>query len=160
MNLKLTRLSAVDPADIVALHNDPRVIRHMPLAPGHFDTALCAQWVADKERQWAQNGYGPWAILIDGAFAGWGGLQLEAGDADIALVLFPQYWGYGRAIYREIIRIAFDEMGLESVTALLPPSRVRTSGMLRLGFQPDGELMISDARFLRYRLWSAHVTPR
>ncbi len=152
MDLKLTHLSEVDPADIVALHNDPRVIRHMPLAPGHFDATQCAQWVIDKEQQWSQNGYGPWAILIDSAFAGWGGLQLEAGDADLALVLSPGYWGHGQAICREIIRIAFDDMGLESVTALLPPSRVRTSGMLRLGFEPDGELQIADKRFLRYRL--------
>jgi len=32
------------------------------------------EWIAGKEKLWAEHGYGPWAFLIDGKFAGWGGL--------------------------------------------------------------------------------------
>jgi [ribosomal protein S5]-alanine N-acetyltransferase len=71
----LKRLPEVDPAELVALMNDPRVLRHMPLARGPFGPAECARFVAAKERLWAEHGYGPWAILVDGALAGWGGLQ-------------------------------------------------------------------------------------
>lgn len=151
---ELVRLSDVAAADIVALHNNPRVLRHLPLAGARFDESGCTAWVQNKEAQWDTNGYGPWGILIDGAFAGWGGLQQETGDADLALVLAPEYWGHGRAICRRIIDIAFAEMGLESITALLPPSRVRARGMLRLGFRADGQAEICGSVFHRYRLWA------
>jgi len=154
MGLNLVRLSEIELADIIALHNDPRVLRHLALADGNFNEFECARWVESKETQWKANGYGPWGILINGVFAGWGGFQLEMGDADLALVLSPEFWGCGRAIYRKMIEIAFEEMGLESVTVLLPSSRVRADGMLRLGFQADDQVELSGALFYRYRLWA------
>lgn len=154
VNFELVRLSEVALADIVALHNDPRVARHMPLARAAVDESHCRRWVQSKEAQWEENGYGPWGILIDGAFAGWGGLQLEMGDADLALVLSPRNWGAGPFIFAEITRMAFEDMGLSSITALLPPGRTRVRGMRRLGFQADGQVQISGCLFHRYRLWS------
>jgi hypothetical protein len=161
LDVKLIRLGEVRIADIIALHNDPSVLRHMPLAGGTLDESECKKWVESKESQWETNGYGPWGILIDGVFAGWGGLQLEMGDADLALVLFSKYWGYGRIVYQKMIEIAFEEMGFESVTALIPSSRIRTNGMLRLGFQADGQVRISESLFYRYRLWAPkRATPK
>jgi len=154
MEIGFTRLAEVAPADIVALHADPRVRRHLPLAGDDFDEAACLRWIADKEGQWTRNGFGPWAIRIDGRFAGWGGLQLEDGDVDLALVLSPPYWGHGRAICREILNFAFGELGLPSVTVLLPASRVRSGGLGRLGFRPDRSVLVSGIRFDRYRLSS------
>jgi hypothetical protein len=78
--------------------------------------------------------------------------QPEEGEADLGLVLQPDYRGYGKVIYDEIIRRAFGEMGLESVTILFPSTRTRVKGILRLGFQPDGEVEIGGERFIRYRL--------
>ncbi len=150
--IELVRLGQVAPEDIVALHNDPRVLKHMPLAIGHFGLAECARWVEDKERQWRENGFGPWAILVDGAFAGWGGFQREAGDADLALVLFPAHWGAGRMICRRMLELGFGQLGLTEVTALLPPSRTRLGALARFGFQPAGERIIDGQRFMRFTL--------
>jgi ribosomal-protein-alanine N-acetyltransferase len=152
MDLKLTPLSAVDPADIIALMNHPGVRRHLPLAEGQFGAAECAAFVAGKEALWHRHGYGPWAFVIDGSFAGWGGLQPEGNDVDLALVLHPTYWGYGKTIYDHILARAFGELGLTSVTVLLPPSRGGAHAVKRLGFTPDGQTTISGQRFLRYRL--------
>jgi [ribosomal protein S5]-alanine N-acetyltransferase len=146
------RLPEVDPADLIALMNDPRVRRHLPLARAAFGPAECARFVAAKERLWAEHGYGPWAFVIGGEFAGWGGLQPEGGEVDLGLVLRPEHWGVGRALYERLLTQAFDEMRLASVIILLPPSRVRVSGVLQLGFRPDGELQIAEERFVRYRL--------
>lgn len=132
--------------------NDPRVRRQMPLTGDNFDEADCADFIASKEQLWAEHGYGPWAILVDGSFAGRGGLQWENGDADLGLVLLPAYWGLGRTLYGMILERAFGEMGFDSVTVLLPPSRTRIKGLSRLGFKPDGETLIEGERFLRYRL--------
>ena len=151
-DIALKRLPEVDPASLIALMNDPRVRRHMPLARGPFGPAECARFVAAKERLWAEHGYGPGAILVDGALAGWGGLQPEGDDVDLGLVLHPDHWGAGRAIYERMIAHAFGELRADSVIILLPPSRVRVSGVLRLGFRPDGEVLVGGERFVRYRL--------
>src|SRR5215217_8630983 len=152
MNIEFKRLSEIDRADMIRLGNDPLVRRHMPLSSGIFDDAAYETFIADKERLWEEHGYGPWAFFVDGKFAGWGGLQPEEGDADVALVLHPDYWGTGRAIYEEIVARAFGGMGFDSVTALLPRSRVSFRGLMRLGFEPDGETEIGGERFIRYRL--------
>jgi len=151
--IEFRRLSDIDAAEIIALSTHPLVRRHMPLADDDFGEAACREWVRGKESQWQQHGYGPWAFMLDGQFAGWGGLQCEGGDPDLGLVLHPQYWGMGKAIYDEIIRRAFGEMGFESVTILLPPSRTRVRAIIRLGFQLDGEVELFGQRFIRYRLY-------
>lgn len=74
-------------------------------------------------------------------------MQPEEGEVDLGLVFHPDYWGYGKAIRR-----AFEEMGLQSVTILFPPTRTRIKGILRLGFQLDGDVEIAGERFIRYRL--------
>ena len=154
-DVALRRLPEVDPAEIIALMNDPLVRRHMPLARGEFGPAECARFVAAKERLWAEHGYGPWAFVVGGEFAGWGGLQPEGDDVDLGLVLRPRHWGAGRALVARILDHAFGEMALESVIALLPPSRVRVSGMLQLGFRAEGEAEVGGERFVRYRLTGA-----
>ena len=156
MDLELRRLGAVDPADIVDLMNHPLVRRHMPLADGPFGAEECAAFVTGKENIWHEHGYGPWAFVIDGEFAGWGGLQPEDGDADLALVLHPRFWGHGRTVYERVLDEAFGPLGLDSVTVLLPPTRGGAHGIVRLGFRPDGETDIAGQRFLRYRLSRTH----
>jgi [ribosomal protein S5]-alanine N-acetyltransferase len=157
MHLEFKRLSEINSAEIIALNTNPLVRRQMPLFSGDFGEAECQEWVQGKEAHWEDYGYGHWAFVIDGKFAGWGGLEYEDGDTDLGLVLHPDYWGMGKAIYTEIIQRAFWEMGLESVTILLPTTRKRIKGILRLGFKLDGEVEISGERFIRYRLNAADV---
>ncbi|MDC9622527.1 GNAT family N-acetyltransferase [Xenorhabdus sp. XENO-7] len=157
MKLEFKHLTQINIDDIIVLHNHPEVLRQMPLGSPNFDHEKCLKWVTQKEAQWAQYGYGPWAFVIDNKFAGWGGLQFEEGDADLALVLHPDYWGTGKIIYDEIVRRAFTEMNLETITILLPPSRTRIKGIFRLGFQPDGEVELDGVRFLRFRLSGSRI---
>ena len=154
------RLGEVDREAIIELMNHPRVRRHMPLARGSFGSAECERFVAAKERLWEEHGYGPWAFIIDGEFAGWGGIQPEGSEADVGLVLHPKHWGAGKLLYERIIAFAFGELGFDSVIALLPPSRTRISGVLKLGFRPDGELTIGGERFIRYRLAAPSRRPQ
>jgi [ribosomal protein S5]-alanine N-acetyltransferase len=142
LNIEFKRLSDVKKSDIIELMNHPIVLKHMPLAKGTFDDAAYDAFIAAKEELWKQHGYGPWAFYHDGKFIGWGGLQFEEGDADLALVLHPNHWGMGKAIYDLIIERAFGKMGFLTITALLPPSRIRFNVMKRLGFKPDGELIL------------------
>ncbi|WP_175981934.1 GNAT family N-acetyltransferase [Burkholderia sp. BCC1630] len=154
MKLECKRLTEVDVKEVVALNSNPLVLRHMPLAENTFDERKCLAWILEKESQWARHGYGPLAFFVDGKFAGWGGLQHESGDADLALVLLPEYWGMGHVIYQQIISMAFSQMGLASITALLPDTRRQRKSMQRLGFINDGETELCGNRFIRYRLYA------
>jgi hypothetical protein len=130
----------------------------MPLAKDSlFDEKQCLDWVKEKEKQWQDHGYGPWAFLVDNKFAGWGGLQYENGDADLALVLHPQYWGFGKKIFNQIIRRAFNEMGMESITILLPPTRNKLKRIYLLGFELESEIMLSGELFIKYRLYKPSI---
>jgi hypothetical protein len=153
------RLPLVAQEDLVALMSDPRVRRHLPLARGPFGPTECARFVAAKEELWARHGYGAWAFVVNGVFAGWGGLQPEGPDIDLGLVLRPAYWGLGRVLAARFVTTAFEELGAASVMVLLPPSRVRVSGIARLGFQRDGEVDIGGVLFHRYRLWAQARLP-
>ena len=77
---------------MIELINEPRNTRHMPLS-NVFTEETAAEWVAAKDAQWEQHGYGPWAVLIDGEFAGWGGFQREENGADFGLVLRAEALG-------------------------------------------------------------------
>lgn len=150
-NIAFRRLSEISPDAIIGLMNDPDVRRHMPLARGHFGVSDCERFVAAKERIWEEAGYGPWAFVLDQEFVGWGGLQPEGDDVDVGLVLHRAHWGAGKAIYDRILDHAFDELGLDSVIALLPPSRTRIAALRRLGFREDGQITIGEEHFNRYR---------
>ncbi|MEM7048499.1 MAG: GNAT family N-acetyltransferase [Acidobacteriota bacterium] len=154
-DIQFRRLPEIDPAKLMALMNDPEIRRHLPLASGDFGPAECERFVAAKEEMWQQHGFGPWAFVQHGELIGWGGLQPEGDDADVGLILRPQAWGVGRHLYGKIVKFAFEELELDSVIALLPPTRKRGGGLQRLGFEPDGEVVIGGERFVRFRLWRA-----
>ena len=152
MIIEFKRLTEIDKTEIIELMNNPLVRRHMPLLKDNFDERDCAEFVAAKEKLWLDYGYGPWAFVVDGHFAGWGGLQRENGEADLAMVLHPEYWGIGKTLFNKIIDRAFGEMGIETLTVLVPPTRKRIKALLKIGFKTDGEFEIGGERFIRFRL--------
>ncbi|MEQ8362871.1 MAG: hypothetical protein RH948_08380 [Cyclobacteriaceae bacterium] len=152
MEISFKRLTEIKRSEIIELMNNQLVRREMPLLVGDFRQNDCDKFIAAKESLWLEHGYGPWAFIVNGQFAGWGGLQPEDGEADLALVLHPKYWGIGKVLYRKFITTAFEEMGLKSVTVLFPPSRIRISGLLRQGFKRDCELMVGNKIFIKYKL--------
>ncbi|MCX7784412.1 MAG: GNAT family N-acetyltransferase [Meiothermus sp.] len=154
MRLEFKHLSEASPADLIALMNHPKVREHMPLTKENFDAEDCQRFVEGKERLWVEHGFGPWAFYADGKFVGWGGLQPEQGEADLALVLHPEAWGMGGPIAKEVLRRAFEEFGFPSVIVLFPPTRTRIRALLRLGFVRDGEAVVGGETFLRYRLYA------
>ena len=120
MNIEFKRLTEVDKNQIIDLMNNDLVRKQMPLVKGDFNENICEKFIDSKELLWIEHGYGPWAFIVNNEFAGWGGIQPENGEADLALVLHPNYWGTGKALYKEIIRRAFGEMELKSITVLFP----------------------------------------
>jgi [ribosomal protein S5]-alanine N-acetyltransferase len=159
--IEFVRLTEVPLSAVMSLLNEPRNARHMPLS-GEFSQESAADWVRDKDGQWDLHGYGPWAVLVDGEFAGWGGFQQEENGADFALVLLPEQWGHGAEITRAALDRGFDEFGLDDVIIALPFSRNPTRVVARFGFVPDGEVTYGGSSFRQYRLtrdaWAAAKT--
>ena len=152
MKIEFKRLAEVDKPDIIKLMNHPLVGRQMPLLKAGFSDSDCDKFIAQKEQLWKAHGYGPSAFVVDGHFAGWGGLQPEGSDVDLALVLHPDYWGIGKKLYTKIIAEAFTKMGFCSITVLLPPTRTRVQGLLRLGFKEEQIVEVGNEKFVKYRL--------
>lgn len=153
--IALVRLTEVPVEAVHALLNDARSHRHLPLA-APFSLEEAAAWVRDKDAQWDDAGYGPWAITVDGRLVGWGGFQHEERGADFALVLHHAHWGLGRSLFRLMLERGFTEFGLDAVTIALPHSRNATTVLARFGFQPDGETSHGGIAFRQYRLTRAH----
>jgi RimJ/RimL family protein N-acetyltransferase len=136
----------------IELNTHPEVRRLMPLASDSMTYEVAEVWRAGKCAQWQENGYGPWAILVDAQFAGWGGLQKHHEDADLGIVLHPDHWGIGPVVAKRMIEFAFATLSVPSLIVLLPPERKRVRALVRWGFVREGEEEIGGNRFVRYRL--------
>lgn len=149
--LEFVRLTEVPLRLVVDLLDEPRNRRHMPMS-SEVTAESAAAWVSAKDGQWAAHGYGPEAVLVAGAFAGWCGFQREENGADFALVLAPAYWGHGAAVMRLALDRGFDQLGLDVVLIALPFSRSPARAVGRFGFEPAGEVSYDGFRFRQYRL--------
>ena len=150
--LTFVKLSEINEEDIINLMNNKEVGKLLPLLTGEFSTEDCKAFLKSKKDLWDKHGYGPWAFIIDGTFAGSGGLQYEQGEADFALILHPNFWGWGRKIFNKIKAQAFNENNIDSITILFPPNRTNSKAIIKLGFKEDGKLDVNDEIFIRYRL--------
>ena len=150
--IRFVHLYKVKEEEIISLMNNELVGKQMPLLANGFSAESCRMFLKEKKKLWDEHGFGPWAFLINGAFAGWGGLQPEQGEADFGLVLHPKYWGWGRKIFNVVKEQAFNQMNLNSITVLLPPSRPNSKAITRLGFIEDGKTTVDGEVFMRFRL--------
>ena len=153
--ITFTRLSEINPSEIVAHMSDPRVAEHMPLLTFEWNEATAMQFVADKEEYWRRDGLGHWAILVDCEYVGWGGFQKEGDEWDFGLVLRPEAFGLGTRITKRAIDFAFADERIPFVTFLLPPSRKNLGSLSRLGASFVGETEYAGAVFRKYRLETA-----
>lgn len=145
-------LSEINESDIIELMNNEIVGKQLPLLDSEFSLDDCRNFLSAKKKMWNDHGYGPWAFVINGEFAGWGGIQPEQGEADFALVLNPKFWGWGRKIFNKTKDIAFNQMNLKSITILFPPSRMNARAINRLGFIEEDGIIIEGEIFKRFRL--------
>ncbi len=71
--ITFTRLSKIEPTEIIDHMSDSRVAEHMPLLTFEWDEVAVAKFVATKEACWSRDGLGHWAILLNNKYVGWGG---------------------------------------------------------------------------------------
>ena len=148
-------IQAAPRALVMEQMNDARVRRHLPLATGTFDEAAYESFISGKQAMWSEHGYGPWAFFIGDRYAGWGGLQPDDGEAELALVLCPWAFGYGRLIAAKVIDWGFRELDLERILIYLPESRSVERFLSRYGCIRDGGVTFDGKVFTRHCLYAS-----
>lgn len=150
--ISFTRLSAIPAREIAAHMSDARIAAHLPLLKSAWDEETAQSFIDAKEAMWVRDGLGHWAILVDGAYVGWGGFQKEGDEWDFGLVLKPGAFGLGAAITRKALDFARADERIAYVTFLLAPSRKNLGALKRAGAAYVGEIAYEGERFKKFRL--------
>lgn len=145
------RLPEVGRHELISHMSDPRLAAHMPLLTRRWNDESVQAFIATKEACWARDGLGHWAILANGEYVGWGGIQKEGEEWDFGLVLKPSCFGLGLRIARMALAFAIADERIPYVTLLLPTSRKKLAALARLGATFVAEIEYHGARFLKYR---------
>lgn len=132
------------PADIEDLHNllsDPDVMRYYPEPLTREQSERWLQGILDDHQI---NGFGMLAVHLkdSGEYVGQAGVmrrQTDAGEVHyLAYLIRRQFWGHGYAseAARRVVENAFQNCGVEKVTALIDPLNARSIRLAeRLGLQ-------------------------
>lgn len=130
-----------DLAPFAAMSADPVVMQHLPSVLTREDSDALATRVRERI---AEQGYGLWAVEVDGAFAGWTGLQwtevtgtreLEAGWR-----LAQAYWGRGLATEAAGAALAYGLARVPRVVSLTAVGNERSWRLMeRIGMRRERE---------------------
>lgn len=109
---------------------------------------------------WTEHGFGTWVFRDPaGAFLGRAGLRsLDVGNGPEVELFYgvdSGAWGRGLAteMARELIRVAFDELGLDALIAFTLPTNAASRRVLdKCGFEQDGEITHAGLGHLLFRL--------
>ena len=70
-DIELVHLFEIEDEKIIELMNNEQVGKQMPLLANGFSAEDCKEFLKAKRKLWDEFGYGSWAFLIKGEFAGW-----------------------------------------------------------------------------------------
>jgi len=154
-SIEFVKLDTIQPSKITVHMSDPRVAEHMPLLTGEWDEATTAAFLAAKDQCWQRDGLGHLAILVDGAYAGWGGFQKEGDDWDFGLVLHPSFFGSGISIAARALEFAKNDPAIPYITFLLPTSRKHLGALTRAGAIELPTVAYNGVEFRKFRLDTA-----
>jgi RimJ/RimL family protein N-acetyltransferase len=125
------------------INADPEVMRYMPSTLSPDESDALAERV---RREFDRRGYGPWAVEVGGAFAGFTGLAHPTFDApftpciEVAWRLARRHWGHGYATEaaRAALCAAFVHVGAPEVVSFTVPSNTRSIRVMeKLGMRRD-----------------------
>lgn len=144
--LVLRRWTDVDRAPFIELNSDPEVMRYFPkmLGKGESDA-----FVDRIEEGFRANGFGLWAVDINGRFAGFTGLNRTTFETpmgphvEIGWRLARWAWGHGYATEaaRRVLTASFETFGLTEVFSYTTESNVRSEGVMkRIGMSRRADL--------------------
>jgi ribosomal-protein-alanine N-acetyltransferase len=143
--LRLRGWRASDLAPFAALNADPEVMEHFPAT---LDRAASDALVTRIEAQFAERGFGLWALEVRATarFVGFTGLAWQAFPAhftpavEVGWRLERAAWGHGFATEaaRAALAHGFDVVGLEEIVSMTARTNVRSQRVMeRIGMTRD-----------------------
>lgn len=138
-------------SDLLRIMNDERVRRHL-IGGERFTTESLEAWIEVKSRMDEDPSCRIRGVRVHGEYAGWCGIQREEdGTYGLGIILDPEYWGCGPAIFEDMVQWS-RELGHREVFVHLLDSRP-VSRFLSKRMNADCETVLMLGRtFRRYRL--------
>jgi ribosomal-protein-alanine N-acetyltransferase len=144
--LTLRRWTDEDRAPFAELNADPEVMRYFP----NVMTKQESDAMVDRiEQGFEQNGFGLWAVEIDGRFAGLTGLNTTSFETpmgphvEIGWRFASWAWGHGYAseAATRVLTAAFDDFGLSEVYSFTTETNVKSEAVMkRIGMARRADL--------------------
>jgi ribosomal-protein-alanine N-acetyltransferase len=128
------------------MNADPAVMEFFPATLSAIESATMVERI---EQSFEVNGFGLWALEVDGRFAGFTGLNRTTFDTpmgphvEIGWRLARWAWGHGYATEAagEVLRDGFERVGLAEIFSFTTVTNVRSRAVMeRLGMQHRAEL--------------------
>jgi len=142
----LRRWTDDDREPFAELNADPEVMRYFPKV---MTTQESDSMVDRIEHGFEQNGFGLWAVEIDGRFAGFTGLNRTSFETpmgphvEIGWRFASWAWGYGYAseAAARVLAAAFENFGLTEVYSYTTETNVRSEAVIkRIGMSRRADL--------------------
>jgi len=125
------------------MNADPEVMRHFPALLTREQSAASM----DRQRRVIEErGWGLWVVEVDGAFAGFTGLDVPSFSApfmpctEIGWRFRREYWGRGLACHAalEALHFGFHRLNLAEIVSFTAATNVRSQRLMqRLGLERD-----------------------
>lgn len=116
-HIKYVDFQDLNRIELLNILNKERVREHL-VVHDEFDETSFDEWVKEKIKVNTTCGCKVKGIKINGAVAGWCGIQLENGSYELAIVLDVTYWGVGVSVFKEVMRWASESGHSEVVLHL------------------------------------------
>ncbi len=130
-----------------SLFNDPKSRKYMPLAEEKVNEDWIRNWLNSKINSSENSPFKLHSIWLGAEFVGWAGIQQDGSDYEIAVVLKPSAWGYGREVADKLI-YDFKEAKLDaSLFIYLPPTRNTSVIARKLNLVDSGQVNIANKVF-------------
>lgn len=138
--LLMRQWTEADLEPFAAMNADPEVMQYFPSTLSRE----ASDALATRAQAWlGDNGWGLWALELDGRFAGFTGLARPTWNPTFVEVgwRLPRWaWGHGYATEaaREALAVGFDEVGLTEIVSFTAVSNDRSQAVMRrLGMTRD-----------------------
>ncbi|WP_281559960.1 N-acetyltransferase [Thalassomonas sp. RHCl1] len=100
-NIEYLTFEQVDPKNLMDIVNEDSLRAHLIHHP-YFDITSIQTWIEDKIETDALRGCRIRVVSIDGALAGWCGIQPDENGFEIAIVISQKFWGAGIPIFKTL----------------------------------------------------------
>jgi RimJ/RimL family protein N-acetyltransferase len=157
--LRARRIYSADVDAMLSVYGNPVVVRWVGNGEP-FDRALCEKWVEITHADYAQRGYGMFALVErqSGEVIGFGGLVhlYSQTEAEIKYALHRSRWGYGFATEAVAALLAYGaaQFGLpEIIATAATENKASHRVLLRAGMQREALRRSADGTFTQLFIW-------